>query len=294
MPIFAGSASRALGLAVTGLLGETLGQSRLQRFADGELCPVLQTPVQGLPVTIIQSTYPPAEHLLELLLMIDAAKQAGANQVNVVIPYGGYMRQDRIYESGSPLGAKLQASLLVAAGADKLIICDPHTSLTNWTDLPVIQLSSEPVFMPYLAQLKLQPMVFVAPDLGAIPRVQNYAHHFGVDWVACHKQRVKPNEVATIQVEGAVKEAHAVLMDDIIDTGQTICLAAEQLRKQGARSVWAFCTHALLSGQAYQRLNDSCLESLVVTDTIPLKKDHQKIKIGSLAGPIAQGIQHLK
>lgn len=292
--IFAGSASQDLGARIATAFGQHLGSLALRRFSDGELYPVFKESIQNAQVVLIQSTHPPAAHIVELLLMIDAAKRAGAYQVVVVAPYLGYMRQDKVQDTGGPVGAKLQANLLAAAGAARLITCDPHTErLSDFFNGPVAQLASSPAFMPYIKALKLKHMVLAAPDLGAVNRAQRYAQHFGVDLVVCHKQRPTPNEVAAVQIMGHVKGGDIILIDDIVDTGNTLCKVAEQLKAQGARSIRAFCTHPVLSGNAYQNLATAVIDELVVTDTVPLKQTSSKIKIRSIATTIAQAIQQL-
>ena len=292
--LFAGTASQVLGTRIATACGQYLCSLKLQRFSDGELYPVFEEPIQGAQVVLIQATYPPAEHIMELLLMIDAAKRAGACQVIVVAPYLGYMRQDKAYDAGGPIGARLQANLLITAGADRLLTCDSHTEkLDSFFNGPVGQLTSSPVFIPYINKLALEKFVFAAPDAGGMARAERYAQHFGTDLVVCNKQRPTPNEVAQVHVTGNVKGADVILVDDIVDTGHTLCRAAEQLKVQGARSVRAFCTHPILSGFAYQNLEASVLEELVVTDTIPLKQANSKISLVSMAIPFAQAIQQL-
>lgn len=292
--IFSGSASQDLGTRIAAALGQPLGSLALRKFSDGELYPVFKESIQNARVVLIQSTQPPAAHIIELLLMIDAAKHAGAHEVIVVAPYLGYMRQDKIQHSGGPLGAKLQTDILAAAGAARLVTCDPHTEkIADFFHGTVVQLGSSSVFIPYIQALRLKHLILAAPDLGAINRVQSYAQHLGVALVACHKQRPAPNEVATIQAMGPVRGADIALIDDIVDTGNTLCKAAEQLKAHGARSIRAFCTHAVLSGNAYQNLAASAIEELVVTDTIPLQQTSSKIKVFSMAAPIAKTIQQL-
>ena len=292
--IFAGSASQDFGAKVATAFGQQLGNLALRKFSDGELYPVFKESIQNARVVLVQSTQSPAAHIIELLLIIDAAKHAGAHEVIVVAPYLGYMRQDKIQHSGGPLGAKLQANILTAAGADRLITCDPHTKkIAEFFNGPVVQLTSDSVFMPYIKALELERLTLVAPDQGAVNSAQRYAEHLGTAFVACHKRRTAPNKVATIQVMGPVQDADIVLIDDIVDTGNTLCKAAEQLKAHGARSIRAFCTHPVLSGNVHQNLADSAIEELVVTDTIPLAQASSKIKVLSIAAPIATAIQQL-
>lgn len=292
--LFAGTASQVLGKRIATACGQHLESLKLQRFSDGELYPVFQEPIQEAQVVLIQATYPPAEHIMELLLMIDAAKRAGACQVIVLAPYLGYMRQDKAHNAGGPIGARLQANLLITAGADRLLTCDPHTEkLSSFFNGPVDQLTSSSVFIPYINKLVLEKLVFAAPDAGGMVRAECYAQHFGTDLVVCNKQRPMPNEVGEVHVIGNVKGSDVILVDDIVDTGHTLCRAAEQLMVQGARSIRAFCTHPILSDLAYQNLEASVLEELVVTDTIPLKQASSKISLVSMATPFAKAIQQL-
>ncbi|MEM9416860.1 MAG: ribose-phosphate diphosphokinase [Bacteroidota bacterium] len=294
LQLFAGTASQALGQSIADHLGQPLGVLTVRRFSDGELYPQLESPVEAAHVCLIQSTYPPADHLMELLLTIDAAHQAGARSITVVIPYLGYMRQDYAHHAGGPVGAQLQAKLLKAAGVDRLITCDLHAQhLVDFFDFPIQHLASAPVFIPYIQNLPLASLVFVAPDAGSEARAQQYAQHFGAPLVLCEKLKPVPNQVTAIQVQGEVQGADVLLIDDMVDTGRTICLAAQQLKAQGARTVWAFCTHPVLSGNAYSRLAGAELEALVVTDTIPLRQPSPKIKVHSFAPHIAQALQQL-
>ena len=292
--LYAGTASQALGQKVAGQLGQPLGAIQTHRFSDGELYPQFKDSVEGAHVCLVQSTHPPADHLAELLLMVDAARQAGASYITAVIPYLGYMRQDRVHHAGGPVGAQLQARLLGVAGIDQLITCELHAShIINFFDFSVRHLASAPVFIPYIEHLQLPQLTFVAPDAGSVTRAQQYAEHFGAPLVQCNKFKVAPNQIANVQIQGNAEGTDAIIIDDIIDTGSTICWAARQLRAQGARTVRAFCTHAVLSGDAYARLREAGLEVLVVTDTIPLRKPAPQIQVCSLAPLIAQALQRL-
>ena len=289
--LFAGTASQALGQKIADQLGQPLDVLQVRRFSDGELYPQLEDNVSRAHVCLIQATHPPADHLVELLLTINAAKQAGARYVTLVIPYLGYMRQDRIHHTGGPLGAQLQANLLAAAGADRLITCELHAPhIVDFFAFPVKHLDSTPVFIPYIQSLQLPHLTFVAPDAGSVARAEQYAQYFGVPLVRCKKHRPAPNETI-VQVPSETKGIDALLIDDMVDTGRTICQTAIQLKAQGARTVRAFCTHPVLSGEAYSRLAGAGLEELVVTDTIPLKQASPNIKVCSLAPRIAQVLQ---
>lgn len=292
MQLYAGTASQALGKKIAEQLGQPLGIIPMHRFSDGELYPQFKGSVKGAHVCLIQSTYPPADHLMELLLTIDAAKQAGASAVTVVAPYLGYMRQDRAHHTGGSIGAQLQANLLAAAGAGRLITCDLHAQhIVDFFDFPVAHLTSAPVFIPYIQSLQLSRLTFVAPDSGSVARTKQYAQYFGVPLVLCKKRKAGPNQVADIQVQGEVGGTDAIIIDDMVDTGGTICLAAQHLKAQGARTVLAFCTHAVLSGYAHSRLASAGLDELVVTDAIPLRQDFPQVKVCSVAPFIARALQ---
>ncbi len=293
--LFAGTASQDLAIKVAASYGRPLGNLQIQRFSDGELYPIIHDAIQGAHVCLIQATYPPADHLLELLLTIDAAKRGGARHVTALVPYLGYARQDCAHHAGGSIGAKLQAKLLAAAGVDRLITCDLHArQIVGFFDFPVDHFASTSVFIPYIHSLQLSNFTFVAPDVGGVPRAKHYAQHFFAPLVICDKHRTDPNKVAATHVQGAVQDTDVILIDDIVDTGGTICKIAEQLKGQGARTVRAFCTHPVLSGNAYNRLEVSVLKELVVTDTIPLQQSSSKIKVCSVAPLFAKAIQQLR
>ncbi|MCG8340677.1 MAG: ribose-phosphate pyrophosphokinase [Cytophagales bacterium] len=292
--LFAGTASRELGERISLAYGQSLGNLTIEKFSDGEICPIFHESVRGVQLYLIQSTFPPADNLMELLLMIDAARRASAHHVTVVIPYYGYARQDRKDKPRVPIAAKLNANLLSAAGVDRLITCDLHAGqIQGFFDFPVDHLDSSTVFIPYIKSLKLENLVFAAPDVGSVSRARSYAKHFEVAMVICDKHRKKANEIASIQIIGEVKDANVVLVDDMIDTGGTLCRAVEMLKEKGARSVRAVCTHPLLSGNAYEKINASVVEEVVVTDTIPLKEETTKIKVLSIAELFAAAIKNV-
>ncbi|MEL6539617.1 MAG: ribose-phosphate diphosphokinase [Bacteroidota bacterium] len=292
--LFAGTASLELGKRIATHYGQHLGPLQVRRFSDGEIYPQLVSNIQGAHVCLIQSTYPPADNLVELLLTIDAARRAQARHITLVVPYLGYMRQDKAHHAGSPVGAQLQALLLVAAGAEQLITCDLHTpTIANFFACPVQHLSSVDVFLPYIQSLQLSALAFVAPDAGSRLRVQPYAEHFNAPLIIGTKQRNVPNEVATLQLQGDVRGKHAIIIDDIIDTGNTICEAAQELKLQGALTVRALCTHPLLSGKAYETLAASTLDEVVVTDTIPLRQHSPQIKVCSVAPLLSSALQSI-
>jgi len=287
----AGTASSELTKSIAILAQRPLVKWQLQSFSDGELRPIVQENMKGCEVVIIQSTYPPATHIMELLLLIDAAKHAGANQVSVVAPYMGYLRQDKVTQPGQAHGAALLVKLLHAAGADKLLLCDPHTKHLAPFFQGILQyVPSYPLFMPYIKQLSLDKLCFVAPDEGAMPMAQYYADCYQAGLVACRKIRLHPNQIASLEVQGSVQGLDVMIVDDMIDTGATLCTVAEILHQQGARSMRAMCTHALLSGPAYDLLTNAPLEALIVTNTIPLQKPHPKIRVLDIAPVLLQAI----
>jgi ribose-phosphate pyrophosphokinase len=293
--IFAGSASQSLGEKIAQSYGVKTGALSLVKFSDGEMSPSFDESVRGCDVFIIQSTYPPADHILELLLMIDAARRASAKQVTVIVPYFGYARQDRKDKPRVSIAAKLNANLLSAAGADRLMTIDLHAGqIQGFFDFPVDHLYGSAIFVPYLRQLHLQNIVFAAPDVGGVGRARAFAKYFNAELVVCDKHRKRANEVASMQVIGNVEDADVVLVDDLIDTGGTICKATQVLKEKGARSVRAAVTHGVLSGNAYKNLDNSLLEELVVTDTIPLRAPHEKINVLTVANLFANAIKEIR
>ena len=291
LQLFAGTASQVLGRKIARHYGQPLAPLKVRQFSDGEWYPQLGDQVQNAHVCLIQATYPPAGHVLELLLTIDAAKQAGACYVTVVAPYLGYMRQDKVHHTGGPIGARLQAHLLAAAGADRLIVCDVHTlDSLAFFDFPVQHVATTSLFVPYIQQLQLPSLTLVAPDAGAVTRVRAYAQHFGRPMVIGRKHRPHPGQAATVQLDGNVRGTNAVIIDDMVDTGETICQTAAQLHAQGARTVHAFCTHPILSGDAQRRLAAAPLAKLFVTDTIPLQSTSALLEICSVAPLIANAL----
>jgi len=287
----AGTASSELAESIATLAKKPLVKWQLQTFSDGELRPIVQEDIKGYMAVIIQSTYPHATHIMELLLLIDAVKQAGATKVSVVAPYMGYLRQDKVHQPGEAHGVALLVKLLNTAGADELVICDPHTKhLTPFFQGTLQYVPSYPVFMPYIKQLSLEKLCFVAPDKGAISMAQYYAHCYQACLITCRKTRHRPNEIAALEVQGNVQGLDVIIVDDMIDTGATLCTVAKILHQQGARSIRAMCTHALLSGPAYDLLTHSPLEALIVTNTIPLQKPHPKIQVFDIAPVLLKAI----
>jgi len=245
-------------------------------------------------VFIVQSTYSPAEHILELLLTIDAAKRASAHRVIAVIPYFGYGRQDRKDRPRVSIGAKLIANLLVTAGADRVVTMDLHAgAIQGFFDIPVDSLEASAVFLPYLQQLYLSPLVVVAPDVGAAKRARTYAKALNAEMAIIDKSRMRANEVEEMRLIGEVKGAYALIVDDIVDTAGTLCKAAELLKQEGAIGVYAAITHPILSGSALQRIEQSPIEKLITTNSIPLKQRSPKIHVLSIAPILAKVFQRI-
>jgi ribose-phosphate pyrophosphokinase len=292
--IVSGSATQYLAKEIAAAHGKPLGKVILQKFSDGELSPFYTESVRGSDLFIIQSTIPPADNLLELLLLIDAAKRASSKYVTVVIPYFGYARQDRKDKPRVAIAAKLMANLISAAGADRIMTCDLHADqIQGFFDIPLDHLDGTAIFVPYLRSLKLDNLIFASPDVGGVKRTRSYAKYFKAELVVCDKYREKANEIASMRLIGDVKGKDVVLVDDLIDTGGTMCKAAALLKDKGASSIRAIATHAVLSGNAYDNINSSVLEELVVTDTIPLKQPSEKIKVMTVAKLFADAIQNV-
>lgn len=292
--IFSGRATTYLADKIANAYGETLGEVIYQHFSDGEMSPFLAESVRGHEVFLIQSTFPPSDNLMELLLMVDAAKRASASAVNVVIPYFGYARQDRKDKPRVAIAAKLMANLLSAAGAQRIITCDLHADqIQGFFDIPVDHLDGSYIFVPYLKSLGTNDIMFASPDVGGIKRARSFAKFFNADLAVCDKYRKEANKIESMRLIGEVEGKDVILVDDLVDTAGTICKAAALLKEKGARSVRAVCTHGVLSGKAYENINNSVLEELVVTDTIPLKQESPKIKVLTVSNLFAKAIRKI-
>lgn len=291
--LFSGTSSQKLAADICKQYGTHLGKINIQRFSDGEICPIFLESIRGDSVFLIQSTYAPTDNLMELLLMIDAARRASANKVTVVIPYYGYARQDRKDKPRVAIGSKLVANMLVAAGADRMITMDLHApQIQGYFDIPVDHLDSHALFIPYIENLRLENLTFAAPDVGSTNRVREIASYFTAEMVICDKHRKRANEIASMVVIGDVTDRDVVIIDDICDTGGTLAKSAYLLKEKGARSVRALITHPVLSGKAYENIENSVLEELVVCDTIPLRGQSSKIKVISVAELFAVAIRN--
>lgn len=302
MELYACSASRDFAMKVVDGMNQIfpcecnpyhLGNLEVTRFSDGEFQPSFCESVRGAVVFIIQSTYPPTENLMELLLSIDAAKRASADKVIAVMPYFGWARQDRKDKPRVSIGAKLVANLLKAAGADRVMTCDLHADqIQGFFDFPVDHVYASKVFVPYIKSLNLEDLAIAAPDMGGAKRANAYAKELACPVIICHKSREKANVVASITAIGEVEGKNIIIVDDMIDTAGTLTKAADVLMERGAKSVRACATHAVLSGKAYDNINNSALKEVFVTDTIPLttdpSKDTRKIKVVSMASTFAK------
>lgn len=293
--IFAGRATQKLGEEIAKSFGISLGNVIVSEFSDGEFQPSFEETVRGQDVFIVQSTMPPSDNLMELLLMVDAAKRASARSIIAVIPYFGYARQDRKDKPRVAIGSKLVANMLMAAGIDRLMTMDLHADqIQGFFEVPVDHLYASTVFFPeILESAKSGNLVIAAPDVGGAKRANSYAKKLNVGLAICHKQRQKANEISEMTVIGDVEGKDVVLLDDMIDTAGTLTMAADLLMEHGAKSVRAYCTHAVLSGPAYDRIAASGITELIVTDTIPLKKQADKIRSVSVAPLFADVIKKL-
>ena len=291
--ILAGTNSSYLAEKIADYYGNPLCDVKMNRFSDGEMQPVINESVRGAYVFFIQSTFPPAENLMELLLLIDAAKRASAGYITAVIPYFGYARQDRKDQPRVPISAKLIANLLQAAGANRIMTMDFHADqIQGFFDIPVDHLKSEAIYIPYLQEQGMDNIIFASPDVGGVKRTRSYSKHFRTDLVICDKYREKANEIAGMTVIGNVEGRDVILVDDMVDTAGTLCRAADIIMDKGATSVRAICTHPILSGKAYENIENSALTELIVCDTIPLKQSSPKIKVLSTAKLFARAIRN--
>ena len=283
--IFAGSKSTVLANQIANKFGADIGNVSIVTFSDGEFEPSFDETVRGCDVFIVQSTPPPSDNLMELLLMVDAAKRASANKIVAVIPYFGFARQDKKGKPRVPIAAKLIANLLTAAGVNRVITMDLHADqIQGFFEVPVDHLYASTLFLPYLKEMNLKNLCIASPDMGGTKRANTYAKFLQTEVVVCYKHRDKANEVSKMMILGDVKDKNVVLVDDMVDTAGTLTKAADLMMEQGAISVRACCTHAILSGNAYDKINNSKITELLVTDSLPLKNNSKKIK----AIPIAK------
>ncbi len=279
MKLFACRASKDFAVKVAKALNLDLGESDVLTFSDGEFQPSFNESVRGATVFIVQSTCPPTDNLFQLLLMADAAKRASAHSVIAVMPYFGWARQDRKDKPRVSIGAKLVANMLHAAGCDRVMTCDLHADqIQGFFDFPVDHIYASTVFLPYLKAKNIENLAIAAPDMGGAKRANAYARYLQCPVIICHKSREKANVVGSITAIGDIEGKNVVIVDDIIDTAGTLAKAANVLKDMGAASVRACATHAVFSGPAYERIAESALEEVLVSDTIPLSQDPSKDK----------------
>ncbi|MEY4287969.1 MAG: hypothetical protein RLZZ30_57 [Bacteroidota bacterium] len=292
--IFAGRSSEALAAKVADSFGVKLGDVKVSVFSDGEFQPSFEETVRGQDVFIVQSTMPPTENLFELLLLVDAARRASARKIITVIPYFGFARQDRKDKPRVAIGAKLVANMLMAAGVDRIMTMDLHADqIQGFFEVPVDHLYASTLFLGEIAKLDTSNLVVAAPDAGGAKRANSYAKSLNCGLALCHKHRKKPNEIAEMTVIGDVDGKDVIIIDDMCDTAGTLTTAADLLIEKGAKSVRAFCTHAVLSGPAYERIENSKLTELIVTDTIPQSRHSDKIRVITVADLFGDVIKRL-
>ena len=295
MKVFSGTNSRYVALRIAEKLGVELGKVNISHFADGEYEVCYEEPVRGAEVYLVQSTFNASENLMELLLMIDAAKRASAQTVIAVIPYFGWARQDRKDKPRVSIAAKLVANILIAAGIDRLITMDLHADqIQGFFDVPVDHLYASTMFVPDIANLHLKDMVIASPDVGGAKRANSYAKYFNAPLVLCHKHRQRANVVESMTIIGDVQNKDVILIDDMVDTAGTICKAASLMKDAGARSVRAYISHAVMSDPASERVMASGLDELVVSDSIPFDTDKcPKVRVLSVDQMFAYAIKHV-
>ena len=293
--IFSGRATNYLADKIAEFYGKPLGTCNVTVFSDGEFQPSFEENLRGRDVFLIQSTFPPTENLMELLMMIDAAKRASARRIIAVIPYFGFARQDRKDRPRISIAAKLVADLLQVAGVTRVITMDIHADqIQGFFNIPVDNLYASKIFVPYIKSLNLKDPIMASPDAGGTRRASSYAKMLDTVFCICHKQRSKPNEIEKMMLIGDVQDRDVILIDDIIDTAGTITRAGQLLKDNGARSVRAFATHPIFSGSAMEKIDNSVFDEVVVTDTIPLKNPSKKIHVLSTAELFAEVIKKVE
>jgi len=293
--VFSGRSSKYLAEKIAKSYGVELGESVVTEFSDGEFQTSFEENIRGRDVFIVQSTFPPTDNIMELLMMVDAARRASARKIIAVLPYFGYARQDRKDKPRVSIASKLIANLLVTTGVTRIITLDLHADqIQGFFDIPVDHMFASNIFIPYIRNLNLPDLMIASPDTGGTRRAASYAKSLNTGFAICYKQRNKPNEVGQMQLIGDVEGKDVVLLDDIIDTGGTITKAGKLIMENGANSVRALCTHPIFSGKAYEHIASSPFEEVVVTDTIPLKQDCKKIHVLSTADLFAEVIRRVQ
>ena len=283
-----------LSKSIAEQFGIPLGQVNFSRYSDGEFQPSFEESVRGTRLFIIGSTHPSSENLMEMLLMLDAAKRASARHITAVMPYFGWARQDRKDKPRVPIGAKLIAKLLEAAGATRIITMDLHADqIQGFFEKPVDHLYASTIFLPFVEGLQLDNLTIASPDMGGSKRAYAYSKQLSSDVVICYKQRAKANVISHMELIGDVKGKNVILVDDMVDTAGTLTKAADLMMERGALSVRAICTHAILSGKAYERIEESQLAELIVTDSIPAQQKSDKIRVLSCASLFAEVMKNV-
>ncbi len=293
--VFCGTRSNYMAAEICKELGVELGKMNIQYFADGEFEVSFEESIRGCDVYLVQSTFPNSDNLMELLLIIDAAKRASAHSIIAVMPYFGWARQDRKDKPRVSIAAKLVSDLLTTAGVDRVITMDLHADqIQGFFNVPVDHLYASSVFIPYIQSLKLEDLVIATPDVGGAKRANSYAKYLGVPLVLCHKQRAKANVVAQMTIIGDVKDKDVILIDDMVDTAGTITKAADLMMANGARSVRALASHAIMSEPATERVMNSALTEMIFTNSIPYTKECPKATILSVARLFADTISRVQ
>lgn len=294
LAIFAGRSNLALSRAIAESYGTELGEVTIKSFSDGELYVKYEQSIRGEDIFVIQSTPPPGDNIIELLLLLDAAKRASVKRVTAVIPYFGYARQDRKDQPRVSIASKLMANILVEAGADRILTMDLHASqIQGFFDIPLDHLYASRVFIDHYKKNPIDNLVVVAPDVGSIKMARSYSKRLGASLAFIDKRRPSQNVAEVMNIIGEVEGKNALIIDDLIDTAGTLTNAAVALKERGALSIYAASTHPILSGPAYQRIEDSPIDEMLVTDTVPLRKPSYKIKVLSVAGIFAEAIQRI-
>jgi len=294
LAIFAGRSNVALARAIAESYGTHLGNTTIKSFSDGELYVKYEQSIRGEDIFIVQSTPPPGDNIMELLLLLDAAKRASVKRVTAVMPYFGYARQDRKDQPRVSIASKLMANILVEAGADRILTMDLHAAqIQGFFDVPLDHLYASRIFIDYFSENSIDNLVVVATDVGSLKMARSYSKRLGASLAFIDKRRPKQNVAEVMNIIGEIEGKHVLIVDDLVDTAGTLTNAAVVLKKRGALSIKATCTHPILSGPAYQRIEDSPIDELLVTDTVPLRKPSQKIKVLSVAGIFAEAIQRI-
>ncbi len=294
LAIFSGSSNPALARAIAKEYGTTLGKITIKKFSDGELYVKYEQSIRGEDIYIVQPTPPSGDNIIELLLMLDAAKRASVKRVTAVIPYFGYARQDRKDQPRVSIGSKLMANLLVEAGADRILTMDLHAAqIQGFFDIPLDHLYASRVFIDHMTKHPIDNLVVVAPDVGSLKMARSYSKKLGASLAFIDKRRPKQNESEIMNIIGEVEGKNVLIVDDLIDTAGTLTNAAAAMKERGALNIRAMCSHPILSGPAFQRIEDSPIDELLVTDTIPLRQPSEKIKVLSVANIFAEAIERI-